>query len=135
MAIFPSQEWCNVLAETLNTNPDFAKNSTGYVGTSMWVVTPQGSFNQTVRIFTSFDHGHVCEAYVMADGDTREAENTATAPLDVWSRILKGKLHPMPAVMRGQLKLEGKSMKVIRNVRGIQTLFEHALHIPTEFPE
>lgn len=135
MALFPSQEWFRTLVETLRSSPDWARDGKDYVGTSIWVITPDGSFTQTVRFFISYDHGRVPEAYVMAEGEPRAAENTTTGPLGVWRRVVEGELNPTPALLRGQLKMEGMSIKVIRNVKTLQSLFEHAARVPTEFPE
>ncbi len=134
MALFPSQEWFSALVETLTHSPEWAKDAKDFVGTSIWVITPEGSFTQTVRFYIAYDHGRIPKAYVMPEGDAREAENTTTAPLGIWRRIIEGKLNPTPALLRGQLKIEGMSIKVIRNVKTLQSLFEHALRIPTEFP-
>lgn len=134
MALFPSQEWCDLLKETLNSSPDWARDGKDYVGTSIWVITPEGSLTQPVRYYFAYEPGLMAEAYVMAVGETREAQNTNTASLGTWRRILEGKLNPTPAIARGLLKVEGTSMKAMRNVKAVQSLFEHALRLPTEFP-
>ena len=83
MVMFPSDEWCKALSETLNHSPEFAKAGKDGVSTVVWVISPEGSLTKPVRIFISFDHGQVPEAYVMAEGETREAEHTSTASFGV----------------------------------------------------
>ncbi len=135
MVLFPSEEWCRVLADTLNHSPAHLKDAGDYVGTSTWVITADGALTKTVRLYFSFDHGKLVETGVIPEGETRQTDDTTTAPFSVWRKIAEGKLNPIPAIVRGQLKLEGKSMHVMRNVKAVHSLFEHALRIPTEFPK
>lgn len=135
MVLFPSEEWCHALADLLNHSPEHVKNAGDYVGTSTWVITPDGAWTKTVRLYFSFDHGKLIETGVIPEGEIRPTDDTTTAPLNVWRRVAEGKLNPMPALVRGQLKLEGKTMHVMRNVKAVQSLFEHVLQIPTEFPK
>jgi len=135
MVLFPSEAWCRVLADTLNNSAEYLRNAGDYVGTSTWVITPDGALTKTVRLYFSFDHGKLIETGVIPAGETRPMDNTITAPLSVWRKVAEGKLNPMPALVRGQLKLEGKAMQVMRNVKAVQSLFDHVLRIPTEFPE
>lgn len=134
MAVFPSQAWLDVLKETLNTSPDWAKDAQDYVGTSIWVITPDGSLTRPVRLYMAYEPSGLAKAYVMAEGETREAQNTNTASLGTWRQMIEGKLNPAPAIMRGELKVDGPFMNAIRDIRAIQALFEHAWRIPSEFP-
>lgn len=135
MVLFPSEEWCHALADLLNHSPEHLQDAGDYVGTSTWVITADGALTQTVRLYFSFDHGKLIETGVIPAGEPRETDDTTTAPLGTWRKVVEGKLNPVPALVRGQLKLEGRAMHVLRNVKAVHSLFEHVLRIPTEFPE
>lgn len=134
MPVFPSQEWCNALAQALNTSPEFVRDAKNYSDASMWIIMPEGILSRPVRIYTINDHGYVSDCHVMADDETQKVELTATAPFGVWRKIIEGKLHPVLAVVHGQLELQGMSLRIFRNAQVMQSFFDFLWRIPTEFP-
>ncbi len=134
MAVFPSQAWCQELQTTINVSDSFYKAAKDYSGKSIWVINPDEGLDRPVYLFFSWDHGKLVETGEIPDRQARECDDTTTAPFSIWQRVLEGKLNPTPAIVRGQLKIEGKAIKIMRNVKVVQALFDHVLKMQAENP-
>ncbi len=136
MLMFPSDEWCKVFADVLNNSPEHARDGKNYVGTDIWVVLPDEGLDKPVRMFFSFDHGKVLEACVLPEGEERAVDSITSAPLSVWRKMNQRKLNPIPALVRGQIKIEGRLglAQTMREIKFVQSIFDHALRIQAEFP-
>ncbi len=134
MALFPSEAWCKELQTTINNDDTFFRAAKDYTDRSIWVINPDETLTHPVYLYLFVDHGKMIEACEIPARDARDSDDTATAPFSVWRRMMEGRLNPTPAIVRGQLKIEGKAMHIMRNVKTVQSLFEHVLKMSCEFP-
>jgi putative sterol carrier protein len=79
-------------------------------------------------------HGACRDAYEVADPQQKKPEFTLSAPLQVWQRVVEGKLDPIRALMTRQLKLTGNMMKVLKVPKSATELVNCCGRVPTEWP-
>jgi|YNPNPStandDraft_1061719.scaffolds.fasta_scaffold168563_1 putative sterol carrier protein len=133
MPRFPSEEWIKAFADELNNSPEYAEANKDWEGDVCYVVLPDGPIKEPVYFYVDVWHGHVRDAYM-----SREPIKTAfviSAPFSVWRKLIEGKLHPIPAMAKQQIKVEGNLIKLMRISKGVQATFECVIRVPTEFPE
>ncbi len=135
MPKFPSDEWIKAFADELNQSPEYAEAAKNWEGDVCYVVLPDGPLKEPVYFYTDPWHGHVRNAYMSREAPTKKATFVMSAPFSVWRKLIEGKLNPIPALARQQIKLEGNLVKMMRTTKAVQATFECVTRVPTEFLE
>lgn len=135
MPKFPSNEWIKAFADEMNKSPEYAEANKNWEGDVCYVVLPDGPLREPVYFYVDAWHGHVRNAYMSHEPPATKVAFIMSAPYSVWRKLIEGKLNPIPALARQQIKLEGNLVKLMQTTKGAQATFECVTRVPTEFPE
>ncbi len=116
MAQFPSAGWVQALSEKLNSDPKYAQIAHNWEGDMLFLVEPGGNLAQESRIYLDLWHGKCRNAYMVGEGGAPKAVFTMRAPYGNFSRLLKGEIEPMQALLTRKLGVEGNMAVLMRNV-------------------
>jgi len=135
MAIFfPSDAWIKLMMEDLNNSQAYLDAAKNWEGDFIFVIEPDGTLEQPVRLYMDLYHGKCKDAYEINNGGGNNAAFQLSGPIAIWKKVMTRKLDPMQAMMTGQLKLKGNMSMVMKNVRAAKELVESCTRIDTEFP-
>jgi putative sterol carrier protein len=114
--VFPSEEWVSALKEKLNSDEQYQRIANNWEGDIIYVVEPSGALGEEIKFYIDLWHGTCREAIMLKPGEEKEAAFVLRASYDNLSRILKGDLDPMQAMLTRKLKVEGSMIYMMRNV-------------------
>lgn len=133
MPFFPSDEWIKAFADQVNRSAHTEFQA--WQGDFYIVVLPEDTLTQPVYLYVDLHDGQCREAYVVQNAADKRPVYTLSAPLSIWRKIIQGKLHLTVAIARHQVNVEGSTVKLLRNIKFVQALLDHATRIPSTFPE
>lgn len=113
---FPSDEWLQSLMHKLNSDEKYAQTAKGWEGDLLFDILPGGALDRNVKIYLDLWHGKCRGVEVLEEGENREVAFVLEAPFDNFSRVLKGELDPMQAMLTRKLKVKGNMAYMLRNV-------------------
>jgi putative sterol carrier protein len=115
-AIFPSAEWLKGLETKLNSDSRYADIAKNWEGEMIILVQPEGALKEKMIFYLDLWHGTCRKASILpAQGDLKTAF-LLTATYGNITRILKGELDPMQAMMTRKLLVQGSMAYMMRNV-------------------
>ncbi len=135
--IFTS-EWAERWCQALNADATYARVARTWEGSLLLVMEADPDYGlETPRyVLADLWHGRCRQARVAGPEDVEAADYVLQAPATVWYRLLTGDVGPIPALVRGQLRLvKGNLMALLPYVRAAQRLVEVATQIGTTFPK
>jgi len=134
---FPSAEWLQALKDKLNTDEKYAHIARQWEGDIMFNVDPGGPLIDPVLMYIDLWHGECRDAFVV-----EESQRADVAPAFVLSalyenltRLLKGELDPMQAMITRKLRVQGSMAYMMRNVPVVLDFVRCCKEIDTVFPE
>jgi putative sterol carrier protein len=116
MAIFPTDGWVEALMQKLNTDEKYAQIAHKWEGDMIFVVEPGGDIKETINFYLDLWHGKCRDAYTIPPGQEAKAVFTLKAPYNNYSKLLKGELEPMPALLTRKISVQGNMAVLMRNV-------------------
>lgn len=117
MVDFPSQEWPKALKDKLNNDEKYGFIARNWEGDMRFVLDPGGSQTCTLWLYIDLWHGKCKDAFYETVGNTeRKPAFTFKAPYDNFTRVLKGELDPMQALMTRKLGVQGNLAVLMRSV-------------------
>jgi putative sterol carrier protein len=115
-AKFPSPEWLKELDVKLNTDEHYAKIASKWEGDMCVVIEPNGPLHETLYYYLDLWHGKCRKVEILKDLASVQPKYVLTATYDNISRIMKGELDPMQAMMTRKLQVHGSLSYMMRNV-------------------
>lgn len=131
-----SQAWADALREAINSDLEFRQVALQWQSPLAFVLddgAPVGLIGP-VALEMLIDRG-LCNTARIMSPDACTAPFVFRAEYDTWREIMKGKLDPMAAVMRGQMRLTGNAAALMMHARVISALVRCAQAVPTEFSD
>jgi len=114
---FPSLEWPEALKDKLNNDVKYNQAARNWEGDLRFILEPSGSQTETIWIYIALWHGKCGDAFYEAPGnDERKPAFIFKAPYVNFTRVLKGELPPMQALMTRKLGVQGNLAVLMRNV-------------------
>lgn len=136
MAIkFPSDEWVKALMAEINKSEAYRDAAKNWEGDFYFVVNKSPGIPQDVYLYMDLWHGECRDAYAVSDPSDKKPEFVLAAPLQVWQRVLEGKMDPIRALMTRQLKLQGNMMKIMKVPKSATELVNCCAKVDTEWPK
>lgn len=131
MAEFLSEEWAKAWGEALATSEEYRKAAQRWEGPVLFRL--KGSDR---AVYLDLWHGECRDARAATDSDPETARFILSADLPTWLSVLDGTIAPLPAVMRGRLKLEkGKLSSLMPYTAAARELVQAATCLDTRFPD
>jgi putative sterol carrier protein len=115
-AKFPSPEWLKELDVKLNTDEHYAKIASKWEGDMCVVIEPNGPLHETLYYYLDLWHGKCRKVEILKDLASVQPKYVLTATYENISRIMKGELDPMQAMMTRKLQVHGSLSYMMRNV-------------------
>jgi putative sterol carrier protein len=114
--IFPSREWLQTLHEKLNSDERYAQIARKWEGDMLVVIEPSGPLTEKLMYYLDLWHGKCRKVEILKDLFSVQPRYVLTATYDNISRIMKGELDPMGAMMTRKLQVHGSMAYMMRNV-------------------
>ncbi len=131
-------EWAHAWCRALNQDATYAHVARSWEGSLLMVMEADPAYGvpEPRSVWADLWHGKCREARVGLPEDWERADFVLQAPARVWYLLLTGQMGPIPAIVRGQLRLaKGNLMALLPYVRAAQRLVAVAVEIGTTFPK
>jgi putative sterol carrier protein len=130
--IFPSLEWLEGLSKKLNSDAKYAQIARNWEGDMGVVIEPSGPLTERLVYYLDLWHGKCRDAKILNDLSTTKPKFVLTATFDNISRIMKGELDPMQAMMTRKLQVHGSMAYMMRNVPTVLDFVRCCREVTTE---
>jgi putative sterol carrier protein len=131
-AKFPSPEWLFNLSEKLNSDEHYAHIARNWEGDMCVVIEPSGPLTEKQFYYLDLWHGKCRKTEILKDLLSVNPKFVLTATYDNISRIMKGELDPMQAMMTRKLQVHGSMTYMMRNVPTVLDFVRCAREVTTE---
>lgn len=131
---FPSAEWLVEFKKQINASEDYAEVAKTWEGDIDFVIESIPSVKEPVILYLDLHHGKCRDAHISDGASAKKAKFRISGPLKNWKKVMTKQTGPIPALVTGQLKVEGNMAYILRHVRAAQELVECTTTVDTEFP-
>ena len=131
-AIFPSPEWLQILSDKLNSDERYAQIAKNWEGDMCVVIEPSGPLAEKLHYYLDLWLGKCRRVEILNDMSSIQPKFILTATYDNISRIMKGLLDPMTAMMTRKLQVQGSMAYMMRNVPTMLDFVRCAREVTTE---
>ncbi|HEY5270405.1 MAG TPA: SCP2 sterol-binding domain-containing protein [Anaerolineales bacterium] len=131
-SIFPSFEWLEDLSKKLNSDTKYARIARNWEGDLCVVIEPSGPLTEQQLYYLDLWHGKCRKTEILKDLSSVQPKFVLTATYDNISRIMKGELNPMQAMMTRKLQVRGSMAYMMRNVPTVLDFVRCAREVTTE---
>jgi len=131
-ALFPSLEWLEGLSKKLNSDTKYAQIARNWEGDICIVIEPSGPLSEKLLYYLDLWHGKCRKTEILKDLSSVQPKFVLSATYDNISRIMKGELDPMTAMMTRKLQVHGSMAYMMRNVPTVLDFVRCAREATTE---
>ena len=114
--VFPSEAWLERFIERLNADDKYAKTASQWEGDLTFEILADGPLEEDTYIYLDLWHGKCRGGRMLDRADEEEPAFTLTAPFSNFSRVVKGELDAMQALLTRKLTVKGNLGYMMRNV-------------------
>ncbi|MGA2504427.1 MAG: SCP2 sterol-binding domain-containing protein [Anaerolineales bacterium] len=132
---FPSPEWLQALYEKLNSDKHYAQIARTWEGDMIVVIEPSGPVVEKQFYYLDLWHGTCRKTEIMKEMPAVTPKFVLTSTYDNISRIMKGELDPMQAMMTRKLQVRGSMAYMMRNIPTVLDFVRCARDVTTEILE
>jgi putative sterol carrier protein len=130
--IFPSVEWLHALEAKLNSDARYADIAKNWEGDIAFDVQPSGPIKTNIYYYFDLWHGKCRRAAQVDSLDQIKPAFLMRAPYENITKIVKGELDPMQALMTRKLQLHGNMAVMMRNVPVVLDFVRCAREVTSE---
>jgi len=134
-ASFPSDDWLNMLEKKLNEDEKYNRVARNWEGDISITIEPSGKLTNKIFYYIGLWHGKCTRISPVEGPEFEKPEFKLAATFDNITRILKGKLDPMQAMLTRKLKVQGNMAYMMRNVPVVLDFVRCAREITGEILE
>lgn len=129
-------EWAAELHRVIREEPAFAVAARDWRWPIELVLEPSPTVGiDRRRAIRLYIEGGACQRIAVDDGQAASEAFVFTGCYAVWKQIVRAQVHPVAAVMRGQLSLKGSLTTFARHLPMADALIACAQRVPTRFPD
>jgi putative sterol carrier protein len=133
--IFPSSEWLQALYDKLNSDERYAQIARTWEGDMVVVIEPGGPITEKQLYYLDLWHGTCRKTEILKELPSVLPKFVLTATYANISRIMKGELDPMQAMLTRKLQVHGNMGYMMRNVPTVLDFVRCAREVTTEILE
>ncbi len=115
-AIFPSPEWLKALEAKLNSDEQYARIAKNWEGDFLFIVEPGGPLKEQILYYMDLWHGKCRKTSIPKDISEVKPAFVMRSPYENFSKVLKGELEVMQALLTRKVQLQGSMAYMMRNV-------------------
>jgi len=116
MAKFPTPDWVQTLCEKLNSDDKYAQIARNWEGDLSYQIEAGDGFTESVTCYFDLWHGKCRAAYILEPGQEIKAALRIKGSYENSSRIVKGELDALQALVTRKLSVQGNMALIMRNV-------------------
>jgi len=131
-SIFPSTEWLQTLFDKLNSDERYEKIARNWEGDMCVVIEPSGPLTEPLFYYLDLWHGKCRKIEILKDFSAVQPKFVLSATYENISRIMKGELDAMNAMMTRKLHVQGNMAYLMRNVPTVLDFVRCAREVTTE---
>jgi putative sterol carrier protein len=131
-AIFPSHEWLEDLERKLNNDQRYAQIARNWEGEICLPIEAGGPIKESMIFYLDLWHGTCRKAEIISEIGDLEPAFLLTATYENLTKILKGELDPMQAMMTRKLHVQGSMAYMMRNIPTVLDFVRCAREVTTE---
>lgn len=129
---FPSAAWADAFRAGLNANDEYRAAASAWEGDLLLRMVGGSADAPAPGVHLDLFHGDCRAASFLADSRATSSEFVYEGTPENWSRLLRGELDPVRAILDGTFKVRGNLLKLSRFTRAAKALVETAAAIPAE---
>ncbi len=131
---FATDEWAKALMNEINASEAYKKAAANWEGDFYFVTTAGQGVAEDTYLYLDLWHGLARDAYLVKDPAAKKVAFQLSAPVDVWHKVLDGDIDPIAGIMKGNLKLKGNMMQIIKTPKAATELVASAMKVDTDWP-
>ena len=133
--IFPSPEWLLALNDKLNSDERYGQIAKTWEGDMVVVIEPSGPVTEKQFYYLDLWHGTCRKTEILKALPSALPKFVLTATYANISRIMKGELDPMQAMLTRKLQVHGNMGYMMRNVPTVLDFVRCAREVTIEILE
>ncbi len=132
--LFPSVEWLQAMRDKLNSDQDYARIAKNWEGDLLFEIEADGPLKETSYFYFDLWHGTCRDVFMVNDEELADLKPAyvLSATYSQITRLLKGELDPMQAMITRKLKVKGSMAYMMRNVPVVLDFVRCAREIEAE---
>jgi putative sterol carrier protein len=111
---------CEAMADMLNTDPTWAAKGKDLSCTMTFIF--QAPIDST--FFVRFDAGKITDIRELSPEDSEPSDFVISGAPDAWRAVLAGKMSPVFALTRGQLRVKGKKSSLLKRMPAFRHILD-----------
>lgn len=131
-----TQPWADAFRAAVNASAAYRAAGSAW----RWPVAlvldraPQLGYAEDTALLVELEDGE-CRRAQLVDAAKLDAPFVISGPYEVWKQVVRGKLDPIAAIMRRQMRLRGSIATLVQHLGTAKALVECAALVPTSFPD
>ena len=137
MAMYPSQEWCDEWKKALNEDTrivETGKNwGVDFKGSVLFEITPGDGLQETAYIYLEIPAGKCVDARTLVDSSDVDPGFSISGSYTEFKPVVMGKVDFLQSVVKGNIKLHGNMMTVMKNAKFIRAVANSISSFESEY--
>ena len=130
---FPSDEWIKALKDQLNDSTSYAEIAKNWEGDFYFQIDwPSGA--PPTLLYIDLWHGKCRDAFQVTEAATHKPAFRLSAPFDNFSRVIKGELDPLQAMVTGKIRVQGNMVMLMKNIPTVLEFVRVCQQVDSTFP-
>lgn len=131
-----TQPWADAFRDVVNASEAYRSAGAAW----RWPVAlvldraPAFGYDVDTAMLVELEDGE-CRRAELVDATTLDAPFVISGPYEIWKEVVRGKLDPIAAIMRRQMRLRGPIATLVQHFGTAKALVECAALVPTSFPD
>ena len=131
-----TQPWADAFRDAVNASEAYRTAGAAW----RWPVAlvldraPALGYDEDTAMLVELEAGE-CRRAELVDAGSLDAPFVIAGPYEVWKEVVRGKLDPIAAIMRRQMRLKGSIATLVQHLGTAKALVESASLVPTRFPD
>jgi putative sterol carrier protein len=131
--LFPSKEWAKEFVESVNEDPEFAKNVVLNGGIIIHMQSEEGLLDDDFPLFLQIDQGKIVDHAILSKLDEVDATFILRAKYSVWKRVVLAELAPTVGLISKRIKVSGSLKELLKNKKGFDVIVDHLKKMDVTF--
>jgi putative sterol carrier protein len=131
--LFPSKEWAKEFVESVNDDPEFAKNVVLNGGIIIHMQSEEGLLDDDFPLFLQIDQGKIVDHAILSKLDEVDATFILRAKYSVWKKVVLAELAPTVGLVSKRIKVSGSLKELLKNKKGFDVIVDHLKKMDVAF--